>query len=407
VLNVLAVARHPVGGIRSYLKTMYPALAARGYRFSLVVVEEPEVRVQRRESSERDLRAALDGPAFEHVDVSPGRPFRALAVCIARLLAAGRYDVIHAHGFTAGAASALANLPFGLPQVLTVHETLSDQQFRSASGRLRRLVLTQLFRRMEVIQAVSQDARENLLHHLPGLPRRHVLVIPNGIDVDRFSARPLDARASWRAELDIADDTVLFGFLGRLMPEKGYHHLVDAVERLAHDREYQGRFTVLVVNDGCYIRELQSDLQRRGLSGYFRFMGLLPDVAGVLGQLDAVVMPSLREAGPLVPMEALVAGCPLIASSCIGLREVIAQTPAFAVPPGNAAALADAMKTMIANGKWIKHLTAAYAPSAKSRFDVAHAAQALDAVFRGLAGEPYLKRARSRASASPSISKSR
>lgn len=406
-MNVLTVVRHPFGGIRTYLKTVYPPLADRGYRFRLLTVEESEVRIHRREAAERDLLDALDGDAFDHVRVSTRRPLASLAAAVATSLARRRFDVIHAHGFTAGAAAALGSAVLRIPIVLTLHETLSEAQFAWRRGRLRRSAMTHLYRSMTALQAVSDDARDNLLEHLPGIRANRVVVIRNGIDVDRFSPRGGEHRARWRGQLNVPPEVALFGFLGRLMPEKGYQYLVDAVELLARDAATSYRFAVLVVSDGCFIRELQSDLRRRGLIEHFHFIGLLPDVADVLPAIDAVVMPSLREAGPLVPMEVLASGCPLIATTCIGLREVIARTPALAVPTGNAGALAAAMRRAIERRVELEDEAIRFAPLARQRFDGRHTADALDALFRQSTCAGLVSRARNCANPSPSISRDR
>jgi glycosyltransferase involved in cell wall biosynthesis len=369
-IRVLAVVRHPVGGIRSYLTAMYAELASNGYQFRLATVEDAEAR---------HLRVAL--PAVDFIEVTHRHALALLLKVVLKSLATGRYDVIHSHGFTAGLVAALGNLFFRVPHLLTLHETLAEERFRGPFGWIKAVLLGHLLANIDVIQTVSFDARRNLLTHLPRLRHSHVVTIVNGVDVNLFGRSASIDGSSWRAEFDIAKDSFVFGFLGRLMPEKGYEHLVEAVQLLTSDPA-RPRFVVVVVNDGCYIRELKAELAARGLSSYFRFVGLVPNVSDVLGRLDSVVMPSLREACPLVAMESLVAGCPLIASRCIGLREVIDSTPALPVTPGDPRGLADAMTYLMQHHSEIKRAAVEFVSAAKERYDVRDAANALDALLR-------------------------
>ncbi len=71
------------------------------------------------------------------------------------------------------------------------------------------------------------------------------------------------------------------------------------------------------------------------------------NVAGAIKTVDVVVMPSLWEACGLLAMETLVCGTPLIATECIGLREVIKDTPAVVVPAKNGEDIAVAITDMI------------------------------------------------------------
>jgi glycosyltransferase involved in cell wall biosynthesis len=107
----------------------------------------------------------------------------------------------------------------------------------------------------------------------------------------------------------------------------------------------------------------------------------MPSVAEFMVDVDAVVMPSLWEAAPLLAMEALTAGCPLVASDGIGLREVVGDAPAIVVQPGDARALTDAMSLVINDQQLLEQRARDYAAVAASRFDSRRTASALHSVF--------------------------
>ena len=80
-------------------------------------------------------------------------------------------------------------------------------------------------------------------------------------------------------------------------------------------------------------------------------------------------MPSLWEAYPLLPMEAMCMGVPVLGTDCIGLREVLGETPSMVVPALDSEALAQALLKATVD-PWTE-AAAAYTPTAHQRFDVA------------------------------------
>ena len=105
--------------------------------------------------------------------------------------------------------------------------------------------------------------------------------------------------------------------------------------------------------------------------------GLPAGVSASEGQV--LVVPSLWEASSLVSMEAMAAGVAVLGSDCPGLREVLRGTPARTVPAGDAAALARALRGAIV-APWTAEARA-YAPAARARFDNAHSARRLTALY--------------------------
>jgi len=94
-----------------------------------------------------------------------------------------------------------------------------------------------------------------------------------------------------------------------------------------------------------------------------------------LQQLDLLVMPSLWEASPLQPMEAMAAGVPVLGTDCIGLREVLRDTPARVVPAGDPAALAAGLREALESPRTVE--AREYAAEACRRFDNERSARRL------------------------------
>jgi glycosyltransferase involved in cell wall biosynthesis len=227
---------------------------------------------------------------------------------------------------------------------------------------------------IDIIHSVSYDAQENLLDYFPGLAGRggKCVVIRNGIEVDLFAE---SAARDLRSELCVGSNVFLIGFLGRFMAPKGFGYLVDAIEILKREFNLPKHPLVLTFGEGGFIREEKQAIIDKGLDRFFRFMPFTPNVAGTIKGLDVVVMPSLWEACPFQPMEALASGTPFIGTDCIGLREVLRATPATVVPKANSMALAKALLKQMEHER--KREFKAFMVDAGERFDVRKTRQGL------------------------------
>jgi glycosyltransferase involved in cell wall biosynthesis len=105
------------------------------------------------------------------------------------------------------------------------------------------------------------------------------------------------------------------------------------------------------------------------------FIHSVPNVAPLLLQTDVLVMPSRWEACPILTMEALVLGVPIIGSYCLGLREVLRGTPDIVIPKENPEALANALVAFVENPKPFFDAAKNYVVEATKRFDVNVAAE--------------------------------
>ncbi|HEY7158881.1 MAG TPA: glycosyltransferase family 4 protein [Gemmataceae bacterium] len=374
--RVLVVARWPVGGIRTHLLANYTALREAGFRFTFVGPAD---------ASLDNLRAGFghsEGAGFIGVPIENRRC--RLWTVVRALLRERRFGLLHSHGATAVAHAALANLGFGMPHVVTLHEPLRANQFPGWMGRLKRWALARALAQTDAIITVSADARANVFEHFPALRNRaeSVLTVPNGIPIDRDATPFEEPGNDLRDRLGLEAQPFLIGFLGRFMPEKGFPVLLEAVGRLVREETVRP-FHLVGFGSGDFRREYQKTIQRRCLEKFITLLDFVPDVWPVLRQLDLVVMPSLWEAWPLLPMEAMVAGVPVLGSDCIGLREVLRDTPSRTVAANDPAALADGLRAAL-DEPWTE-AARAFVPQARLRFDNAHAVRCLTALFDALA----------------------
>jgi glycosyltransferase involved in cell wall biosynthesis len=337
--------------------------------------------VARTEESEfKAMQHDLAALRIKYVDVHKDCPTGKLARYVSHELSRERYDLVHSHGLTAAVAAAAVAKFRRVPHLATVHEPLQDSQFVGIRGAARKAGLRLMLSMVDIVQAVSEDMRRNLILHLGARVARRVRVVRNGIQTPPIlHAVPRDLRA----ELRLAADVFLIGFFGRFMPPKGFRHLVEAI-RLLRARADGGtrRFHVVAFGGGGFILEEQAGIERAGLQSAFTFLPFVPNVADSLKSVDVVAIPSMWEASSLLGMEAMVAGVPVIGTNCIGLAEVLADTPATVVSAGDAGALADALER---EARVSSRPTAeAFVPVAAERFDIRGRAPELIKLIIGL-----------------------
>ena len=365
--KILLVVRHPVGGIRTFFRYVYRYFGCDRYQFTLIAPEFPETRELLKDLRDLDLKYV---PTDRNV--SNGELFR----IVTRLVRHERFDLVHSHGFTSATCSVFGALFKGMPHILTCHDVFTEGQFIGLKGFFKKTALGLMLSLVDRIHCVSHDARDNLLTYLPILKvfEHKVIAVPNGIDVDIF----LNAeRRDLRRELGLPGKSFLIGFLGRFMSQKGFRYLVDALEQIKKVKNLPKEPVILAfsAHDG-FIREEKEEVKNRGLAESVHFLPFVPDVASTLKGLDVVAMPSLWEACGLLAMETMVAGVPIIGTDCVGLREVLQDTPAHVVPPKNSVVLAEALMMEMNNPTTAR--AKPFAVQAAARFQVKERAKEIE-----------------------------
>ena len=377
VRRVLVVVNHPLGGIRTYLLNNLPHIAKAGYAFTFLApagnaFEEFKLDVQ-------------DWPSVEFVDIPVRNRKYSISKGVWRGLQTRRFHLIHSQGLRAGAETALADLPFRVPHIITLHDTRDPSDFRGwLAGPKKRLVERMAITASKII-AVSNDCLQNHLDFFPYWKKHsdRLTVILNGIDVVALQQSAIGMTRVESDQVRPASDAYVLGFFGRFMPEKGFPVLLDAL-RLIVERGGHGNIRLIATDDPHgygreYRREVAADL---ALRDRIEFVAPVPQIASLMSQVDLLVTPSLREACPLLPMEALVLGVPIVGSDAMGLREVLSGTPSLTPEAGNPNALADSIAVAIESNARLA--AESYRAEATRRFDNSFAVDSLTRLYDGL-----------------------
>lgn len=259
-----------------------------------------------------------------------------------------RATLVHLHDYASLPYAVLANLCAGRrPLVLTAHGLLYEG-FDPLRKRLR------FFSRfLDGVSAVSEKVAERHREFLAW--NGPIPVIANGVP-----ATPADegARQRVRGELGCSGEAHLFLAVGNPRPEKGFEDLLEAAALLRAETD---RFVVAIagtLNDSGYCRDLTARLQQLNLGGRCRFLGFRQDTAALYAAADSLVLSSRSEGLPMVILEAMIAGLPVIATRVGGIPDAVGDC-ALLVEARDPGRLAGAMLEMMRNPEKRRALAAA------------------------------------------------
>ncbi|MBY6032516.1 glycosyltransferase family 4 protein [Marinobacter daepoensis] len=368
-MDVMMTALQPRGGIKTFFRYIYGQDCYSDCNFTLF-------------SPNHGLSEFLD----EHLGVnkikvvsSPEEPLSFIKE-LRRFLKGRSFDLVHSHGFGAGLLTEVSITGFSLSHLMTAHDVFLDSQFHGGIGSAKKFAMARLFQRVDAIHTVTEDATENFRTFFPNVPGKRLYPVLHGVDTDYFANEPA---SELRALLGEGEDTRLIGFFGRFMGQKGFRTLVDAIERLK-STGFQPLPKVVTFGWGGYIREDYQYIEEKGLSEHFIQMPGTDNMPSMIKAVDMVAMPSRWEACGLLAMEVLSAGIPLLSSNCIGLREVVAGSPARTFRPGDDGGLANLIRAEAEQSS--KQAFIDYQPIAVERFRIDRPAQELRALYDQLVG---------------------
>lgn len=283
----------------------------------------------------------IPGVKFVSLERGPRPGF--LVPQLVRLFLRERPDIVHSRSWGA-IESILAAKLARVPRVIHSEHGRDINTMHGDPWRRR------VFRRFsyalaDEVFAVSNELREHYARQL-GIPAGRIRVIPNGVDSTRFQPSP--ARARMRSLLDLTDDMIVLGTVGRLDPVKDHGTLLSAAEQLVNSGV---PVHVALVGDGPERKRLQERVSAGPLlRDRVTFAGESASPENWLNSFDIYVLPSLSEGMSNSLLEAMSTGLPCVATRVGANPDLVEEGKSgFLVDAGDASAMAERLAQLATN----------------------------------------------------------
>ena len=229
------------------------------------------------------------------------------------------------------------------PVIWGMHHTITKLENEKPMTRAVIRLSARLSKRVNAIIYCSKQSAKD--HERLGFARDKTVVIPNGVNCDRFKP-DREAGAKIRKEFGISDDRRIIGFVARFHPMKDHRNLIRAAKRLI---EQSNSIHVALIGSGNEAQEaaLKAFIDECGIAERVTLMGLREDLPSITPGFDVFCLPSAwGEAFPLVVCKSMASGVPCVVTD-VGDAAWIVGNTGLVVPTENSDALAGALQTLL------------------------------------------------------------
>jgi glycosyltransferase involved in cell wall biosynthesis len=297
-----------------------------------------------------------------------------------RFLRNERVAILHSHLFFASLFASPVGVAARVPVILeTPHIKESWRHGWKASHRIDRAVSLCVDRYI----AVSHSNAEYLAG-VKGFARHKIQVIQNGSDLTAFDPGH-KAPAGLRGSLGFGDSDPVMLLPARLEPQKGHSVLLEAMALL---KSAIPNLRLVCAGEGVLRAKLEAQIEELQLQEHVRLVGYQNDLRDWLAMADIGVLPSFFEGLPLVAIECLAAGRPMVATAVDGTPEVVVDgKTGLTVPAGDARALAAAIERMLRDHDLRQRCAKAGREWVEQRFTLERQVRQTEALYSSLLGQ--------------------
>ncbi|MEM2057251.1 MAG: glycosyltransferase [Thermoproteota archaeon] len=248
-------------------------------------------------------------------------------------------DLIHAHWTLSAAAALLGRQIHRRPILVTLQ---GSDIFQAANVPKGSWITKNILLRCDCITALSNALAEAA--RSIGVHGRHIHIIPNGVDVNRFIP-PIDG---YRGNFIL--------YVGSLIERKGVKYLINSMPIVLR---FFPSYRLILIGEGPQYRELKQIVENLEIGERVVFLGFQPQeqVRSWLQRAKVLILPSLEEGQGVVLLEAMACGTPVIASQVGGIPEIVTDEVGVLVPPADPIALAEAIVSILSNSHWWNELS--------------------------------------------------
>lgn len=290
---------------------------------------------------------------------------------LARELRTAGADLLHAHGYFAGACGRLVAPWLRLPWVYSLYSHYDDT-YRARNY----LMETVLARSRGTVVACSERVRRFAVERCH-IPPAKVVVNYEGVDVPPESSWP--ARTAMRAAFGLPEDAFVVGGTSRLYPGKNVAMIIQAIALLP------AACHLLIAGDGPERPALEQLARALGVAARVHFVGVVTDIARAYRAMDLFVLTSqVREGWSVALVEAMGFAVPVVATAVGANVEAVREDTGWLVPSDDADALARAVRQAMADPQRLRRMGATGRARYLQSWTAAHMAQGFERVYRQL-----------------------
>lgn len=345
ILHLLAPAK--AGGLETVVQTIAVGQRARDNDVAVGLVVD--------EAIDHPLVDRLESGGVEVTKiVVTGKQYRRERKAVLDLCRRFRPEVVHTHGYRSDVIDAPAARNLGAATVSTVHGFTGG----GWRNRLYEHLQERAFRRFDAVIAVSRPLGARLLR--AGVPHESVHIVQNGLNGNTT----LLSRADARSRLSLPPDAFVAGWIGRLSDEKGPDVALDAWEITSN-----GAARLAFVGEGPLRSGLEARAASPALGGRVSWHGLVPEASRLVRAFDVLIISSRTEGTPMVLLEAMAAGVPVVATAVGGIPDVVGTTEALLVESESPREIAAAVQSVLDDPESARHRAARATERVRMEFD--------------------------------------
>jgi glycosyltransferase involved in cell wall biosynthesis len=252
--------------------------------------------------------------------------------------------------------------------IFTFHTQPHTQSFLTGKpakerGLIRLTIFNRLLRYCDATTYVSRSLMNSL--EKTGIKIVKPVVIPNGVIEKKVSSEDI---INFKQKYNLIDDYPVLCMIASLAWDskvKGIEILIQAFKKVL---SFQLRSKLLIVGDGQYRKYLEDYVEKENLEKKVIFTGNMDNPFIALSACDIYCHISLNEACPIAPLEAMIAGKPIIASNDAGLPEIITDDFNGILVDSNPNSIAKAILSLVENPNLVRKLSENAIISAKTKF---------------------------------------
>lgn len=318
-----------VAGTENHLLTLLPGLKAHGLDVSLLILTNPGQPMDAYAARMSALGVPTEQATIRR-DIDFGLMRR-----LTGLIREGGFDAVHTHLIHADLHGIIAAGRANVKHIFTTGHNDDPFRRRLPIRLLQRYIWSRVTRGI----AISDAIREYMIT-VEGASAQKAVTIHYGLDAARIQVGD-GARTIIRNELGLPPQSVVFGSVCRLIPQKG---LSDGLRAFWQVSRQLPKSNYVIVGDGPLREQLQAEADGYGIGHRVHFLGWRDDAQSLMTAFDVLLVPSRWEGFGLVLLEAMAVKLPIIATRISALPEIVVEgETGYLVPVGDVQALTQAM----------------------------------------------------------------